>query len=458
MAVDLYAILEVEASASGSEIKKAYRKLALRYHPDKASEEERHIAETKFKEISHAYEILSDEIKREEYDTYGTTDGNGASHGGQYGYSGNPYEDFYGNGGGQEYGGNDFYNFFNNMNGSNGHGARGKPNKMRTEDAEIEIEVTLEDLFRGKTIRTTSTRNIICTSCKGSGAKKSAVTKKCVTCEGEGTVRKIRRVGPGLVTQEYVQCSSCKGSGKTYRSKDKCKKCDGKRTIEETKILEFEIVKGSKSGETIVLAGESDQYPGKETGDVKLTFRTKEHATFTRKGDDLYSKYKITLVEALCGFSRVVLKHLDGRGIQICTPRGKVIRPGDFIKIKNEGMPIKSSSSGWFGNSPSKRGDLYIEMEIEFPQDNWYLEKNDLTKMKNLLPNELHSKVDIRNQTIDDDSLPEANIELVTDFTIAKKDALPDYKEPETEQEEADHGYDYDGYEAHGAQPECAQQ
>jgi DnaJ family protein A protein 2 len=450
---ELYEILEVEATATSSEIKKAYRKLALRYHPDKVTEDDREHAEHKFKELSNAYEILIDEEKRLQYDTYGTTDGTGADPR-DYDFGGNPFDNYFG-GGGAEYGNDDFYNFFQNMGGHGGHGVpNGKPRtRARTEDAEINVDVTLEDLFKGKVIRTTSTRNIICVTCKGSGAKKSAITKKCGICDGEGTVRKIKRMGPGLITQEYADCTTCSGTGKIYRTKDRCKKCTGTKVVEETKILEFEIVKGSKSGETIVLTRESDEYPGKETGDVKLTFNCKDHPVFIRKGDDLYAKFKIPLVDALCGFSKVFVKHLDGRGIQISTQPGKVIRPGDFIKVRNEGMPVKASSSGWFGGSSSKRGDLYFEMDIEFPKDNWYLEKNDVLKMKNLLPNDLQSKYDIQKQSVDSDSLPEANIDIITDFSIAKKDALPDYTEDTPKEEEPDYGYD-----AHRGQPECTQQ
>lgn len=450
MANELYEVLEVEITATAAEIKKAYRKLALRYHPDKVTEEDREHSEHKFKEISHAYEILIDEVKREEYDTYGTTEGKGGAPG-DYEFTGNPFDHFYG-GGGNEYAGDDFYNFFNNMNGGAHNGPqRGKP---RTEDAEINVTVTLEDLFKGKVIRTTSTRNIICTTCKGTGAKKTAHLKKCGICDGEGTVRKIRRVGPGLVTQEYADCTTCNGVGKIYRTKDRCKKCTGKRVIEETKILEFEIAKGSRSGETIVLSKESDEFPGKETGDVKLTFECKDHPVFKRRGDDLYAKYKLPLVDALCGFSKVVVKHLDGRGIKISTQAGRVVRPGDHLKIKGEGMPVKNSGTSWFGSS-SKRGDLYIEIDIEFPQDNWYLERNDIVKMKNLLPNDLHSKYDKKKQTIDSDSLPEANVEEFTDFTVAKPEALPHYQEEATPQEQPEEDNYYYG---NGAQPECTQQ
>ncbi|KAK6462922.1 hypothetical protein DFJ63DRAFT_98907 [Scheffersomyces coipomensis] len=459
MALDLYEILEISESATDLEVKKAYRKLALKYHPDKASEDERSEAEQKFKDISHAYDILGDETKRRDYDMYGSTDSNGNGNSNGYRYS--PYEDMFGgNGNGQgEYGADDFYNFFNNMNG-NGYERSSRQTKLRTDDANIEVEVTLEDLFKGKTIRTTSTRNIICTLCKGSGFKKAAIAKKCTTCEGSGHTTRIRSVGPGLVTQESVSCKTCEGTGKIHRAKDKCKKCSGTKLIEETKILEFEIVKGSKSHESIKLPQESDQYPGKQTGDVILTFHCKDHPVFTRKGDNLYSKFKIPLVEALCGFSKIVVKHLDGRGLKFTTPKGKVIKPGDFIKIKNEGMPIKSANNSWFGSN-TKRGDLFIEIEVEFPQDNWYLEKNDILKMKNLLPNDLQNKSDILNQTINNDSLPEANIEVITDFTIETSHSLPkeDEKEEDSQPKPSSTYDNYNGYEQYGeSQPECRQQ
>lgn len=443
MATDLYEILQVDSLASSSDIKRAYRKLALKYHPDKVSEDDRGHAEIKFKEVSQAYEVLIDDDKRAEYDTYGTTDGRGANMGG---FGGHPFEDFYEE---QHFGANDFHNFFNNMNGGPPGGDRRRA--ARTEDAELEVKVLLEDLFNGKTVKITSTRNIICGHCSGTGTKKKAVSRPCGICEGEGTVRKIRRVGPGLVTQDYVDCETCGASGKVYRSKDKCKRCDGSRTTEETKILEFEIARGAKSGESIVLAQESDQYPGKETGDVVMTFHASEHPVFTRKGDDLYARYKISLVDALCGFSRVLLKHLDGRGLKVAIPRGKVVRPGDYIKIKGEGMPVKQEKKSWFGGAPA-RGDLYIEMDIEFPLDNWYLEKNDLTKLKNLLPNDLQKKSDIQKQSVSDESLPEANVHVVTDFTFAREAALPDYAEDLPPAEANDEHYEQ------YAQPECTQQ
>ncbi|EGV63230.1 DnaJ-like protein xdj1 [Yamadazyma tenuis] len=452
MSGDLYEILGVTSSADSSAIKKAYRRLALQYHPDKVTEHEREEAEIKFKEVSHAYEILIDEEKRNHYDIYGTTDDSNPFPGEQE-FHGNPYDNFFGQGGSAEFGANDFANFFNGMNmNGNRKGQQGKPNK--TPNAEIDVDVTLEDLYKGKIIKITSTRNIICTHCKGTGAKKNAVAKQCAKCEGKGKATKITRVGPGLVTQTTVDCTTCKGSGKVFSTKSYCKKCKGTMLIEEVKILEFEILKGSMGGESITLKGESDEYPGKETGDVVMTLSCKEHRVFERKEIDLYCDMKIPLVDALCGFSRIVVKHLDGRAIKVTTPKGKVIRPGDYIKIKGEGMPIKSSDS-WF--SRASKGDLYIKVDIEFPKDNWYLERNDLLKLKNVLPNDLSNSDDI-----DEISKTRENIELITDFELTNVDNLPTYSNDQEDKHEYNGNYEYEyDYPYNGggsAQPECAQQ
>lgn len=432
MSVDLYEILEVQLSATDGEIKKAYRKLALRYHPDKVEEHEREDAELKFKEISRAYEILSDETKRLEYDLYGSTDNAGAP--GMGGYSSNPFDHAYAS---QDFHPDDFYNFFSNMNtgGPRSNGSRPQKAQERTEDAKMDVDITLEDLYKGKTYKITSTRNIICPTCTGTGARKKAMHKECAACQGQGNTVKIKRVAPGIASKFFVTCESCDGTGRVVRPKDKCKGCHGSKVVEETKILEFEIAPGSHDGESVVLAGESDQYPGKQTGDVILTIHCKEHETFTRKGDDLYIKYKITLVEALSGFSKVVGVHLDSRAIHFTSTKGKVIRPGDFLRIAGEGMPIKKDASRWFHSGP-KKGDLFVAVEVEFPSDNWYLEKNDLVKLLNLLPTELADKAQAQKQQVSPETLINANIEYVNNYTIVKKSELPKYESEEQHYEQ----------------------
>lgn len=431
MSTDLYEILGVEKTATATEIKKAYRKLALSHHPDKVSEEHREASEIKFKEISAAYEVLSDETKRSNYDTYGDASGPGAGMGnGGGGYGG--YGDM------PDFGPDDFFNFFGGgAGGFGGHsngGQRHRP-KPRTEDAHLDVNVSLADLYNGKTVKITSTRNVLCKKCEGRGVKESAKKKECGICHGTGTVRQIRRVGPGMVTQDYIDCTTCKGKGHTYKTKDSCKKCKGSTTEEETKILEFVIEKGSRFGDKVVLKGESDEEYGKETGDVILEVHEKsETSPFERIENDLYTDLNVSLAEALCGFkNKVVLEHLDGRLLKISTPTGKVLRPNQYLKIKNEGFPIKGSS---------KKGDLYLKLNIEFPPDFWFSEKSELQNVLNILPTSNAAK---KNKTLDDVDIEDeekigSNVDSV-DFNIVEVHELPEYV---LEGEDHEDGYDDD--------------
>lgn len=147
------------------------------------------------------------------------------------------------------------------------------------------------------------------------------------------------------------------------RDKDKCKKCKGNKVVNEKKVMEIFIEKGMRSGEKIPMKGEGDQQPGVETGDVILVLQQKPHAVFERNGADLSCKITIPLVEALCGFSKVLVTHLDGRGIHVEQLAGNVVKPGQVKKIVGEGMP--------HFKRPIDKGDLYITFQVEFPQDGW---------------------------------------------------------------------------------------
>jgi len=191
---------------------------------------------------------------------------------------------------------------------------------------------------------------------------------------------RLQPVGPGMVTQQTVACSTCDGRGSFYTDKDKCKKCKGTRTIKQKKILELYVPRGSRQGDHIVLAGEADQSPDDERpGDIIFELVEAEHAVFDRAGADLHAELEISLSEALTGFSRVGVVHLDGRGIQLDVqqPEGRVLRPEQVLKIRGEGMPLKRSDA---------KGDLYLTIKVVFPEDGWLKTQAAVDKVRAVLP------------------------------------------------------------------------
>jgi DnaJ family protein A protein 2 len=340
------------------------RQLALQHHPDKVPEEIRAESEAKFKAITQAYEILRDEEKRHLYDTHGMA----------------AFDPSRGGPGGAEVDLNDILSqmFGMNMGGMPGGMPGGGPRRpRRSPDEEQPYKVTLEELYKGKTVKFAAEKQVICGQCKGSGAKDKVKPNSCDRCRGIGRQEAFRQVGPGLVRKEVIPCDHCQGSGMYYKEKDRCKKCKGKRTVKETKALELYIPRGSMQGERIVLEGEADQMPDMTPGDLIFHLVEEPHDHFTRIGHDLSADLHVTLAEALSGFSRVVIKHLDGRGIHIDHPRGKILRPGDVLKVPNEGMPQKRGDA---------KGDLYLIVKVNFPEDGWLAKDGDYDTLQKLLP------------------------------------------------------------------------
>ncbi|KAL9038705.1 MAG: hypothetical protein Q9214_005173, partial [Letrouitia sp. 1 TL-2023] len=356
----------IERGASRAEVKKAYHKAALSSHPDKVPENERADAETKFKLVGKAYEILYNDEKRHLYDTHGmsafeASQGPGPS-------SGVDLEEM-------------LAQMFGMGGSTDGFGGAGPyPQKpLRGKDEVHSYHVTLEHLYKGKVARFSSKKNVICRHCKGTGGKEKSKPMQCGACQGKGVRQGLKSVGPGLVTQETVVCSACKGTKSVYKDKDKCRKCKGERVTEEKKALEIFIPPGSNQGDKIVLEGEADQEPDQEPGNIIFNLIQLEHKELRRAGADLSADVHISLAEALCGFSRVLLKHLDGRGIRINHPRAvrKVLKPGSVIKVGGEGMPKKKSEA---------KGDLYLVIQIDFPENGWLEQNQRATKLQEILP------------------------------------------------------------------------
>lgn len=337
----LYDILGVKPNATADELKKNYRKMALKFHPDKNPDNAE--SAEKFKQISHAYEVLSDPKKREIYDQGGEQalkEGGGSGEG--FSSPMDIFDMFFGGGG---------------LGGRRGGGGGGGREK-RGKDVIHQLGVTLEDLYNGTTRKLALQKNVICDKCEGRGGKKGAV-EKCTTCKGSGHQVIINQFGAGMYQQIHTTCRECEGQGERINAKDLCRTCNGKKTVHERKILEVHIDKGMEDGQKITFNGEGDQVPGLEPGDIIIVLDEKDHAQFKRKDMDLIMKMDINLTEALCGFQKVV-KTLDQRQLVITSLPGEIIRPNDIKCVLNEGMPMY--------RNPYEKGRLIIQFSINFPK------------------------------------------------------------------------------------------
>lgn len=324
----MYDLLGVDRQASTSEIKKAYRKKAIKEHPDKGGDEE------KFKELTHAFEVLSDDEKRQLYDEYGE-------------------EGLKDNGGGGMGGATDIFEAM--FGGGMGRRPRGP---QKGESVKHSLTVSLEDLYNGRTAKLAIVRNRLCSTCGGKGSSKAGAVQTCSTCRGSGIKIGIRQLGPGMVEQVQMTCNACSGNGEIIQEKYKCKTCTGNKVIKEKKIIEVHVDKGMSHGQRIVFSGEANENPGTVPGDVIVQLRQKEHDRFVRKGSNLVYSKKVSLAEALCGF-KFVVKQLDGRDLVVSSPPGNIIKPDDIKSIPEEGMPT------W--KRPFDKGYMFIQFTVEFP-------------------------------------------------------------------------------------------
>lgn len=333
---EFYDRLGVKPDASSDDIRKAYRKMALKYHPDRNPNDPS--AADKFKEVGEAYDTLSNAEKRKIYDKYGK---DGLKEGGMPGRSASDiFEAFFGGGFGP----------FGGQGGSRG--------PRKGEDMVSPLSVSLEDLYKGKMHKMAVTHNILCTKCRGTGSKSGKEPKTCPRCDGRGICIITHRSG-NFIQQSQTVCPECRGKGKIIDDRDKCNACGGKQVVPERKVIEINIEKGMKEGQRITFEGMGDQEPDIEAGDIIFVLKTKEHSTFKRVGNDLCMNKKISLIEALTGVA-FSFQHLDGRTVVAKTEPGTVVKPGDTLVIREAGMPIL--------NRPFCFGDLYITFEIEFPR------------------------------------------------------------------------------------------
>ncbi|WP_020590491.1 molecular chaperone DnaJ [Kiloniella laminariae] len=330
---DFYETLGVSRSADAKELKAAYRKLAMKYHPDQNPDNAE--AEQKFKELNEAYGILKDDQQRAAYDNYGHAAFENGGGGGAGGF------DFGGGGG--------FADIFEEMFGGFGGGGRRSGGAQRGGDLRYNMEISLEDAFNGKQAEIRIPSSVSCDSCSGSGAEKGSSPVTCGTCKGNGRVR----MQQGFFTVERT-CHSCQGVGKVIEKP--CKSCHGSGHIEKEKTLQVNIPAGVEEGNRIRLSGEGEYGRlGGTPGDLYIFLSIAPHRIFQRDGTDIHCRVPISMTQAALGGS-VEVPTVDGGRAKVTIPEGTQNR--QQFRLRGKGMSVLRSAS---------RGDMYVEVSVETP-------------------------------------------------------------------------------------------
>jgi molecular chaperone DnaJ len=350
MKKDYYQILGVNKGASQEQIKESFRKLAHKYHPDKAGGDEK-----KFKEINEAYQVLSNKEKRAQYDQFGDAFSNMGQ--GGFNYSqGNPFAGFSA-GGGSAFGGDfgdfgDLGDIFETFFGGGGGGKR--KSKRRGADLEAIQEISLEEAFKGINKEISYNAFEKCATCSGLGYLEKDGTEKCSHCDGKGEIKEIKRTILGQFAQIRL-CPKCEGSGKI--PKKTCSQCSGTGKIKKKKTVNFFIAPGINDGQIIKIigAGEAGE-KGAESGDLYIRIKIIPHHVFQRIGNDLYTQKEISLIDIILN-KKIEIGVISGEKINIEIPEGFYLQ--EKLSIPNEGMP-KFEGRG--------RGNLYIQFKTKTPK------------------------------------------------------------------------------------------
>ena len=347
---DYYEVLGVEKNASADEIKKAYRKLAKKYHPD-LNPDDKEGAEKKFKEASEAYEVLSDPEKKQKYDQFGHSAFDPAAGG----YGGN-----YGGG----FDGFDVGDIFSSFFGGGFGGQRANPNApQRGRDISYNVDLTFEEACFGVEKDVTVNHLERCTDCGGSGAAAGTSPETCPTCHGTGQVRSMQRTAFGSF-QSVRPCDSCGGRGTIIKTP--CPACHGEGSVRKPKKVRVKIPAGIDDGQQVYVRGEGDAgSKGGPSGDLILNIRVRHHKLFVRQGYDILCDYPISFVQAALG-AEVQVPTVDGK-VSYHIPEGT--QPNTVFRLRGKGVPKLNSN---------QRGDQYVTIKVEIP-------KGLNEKQKNLL-------------------------------------------------------------------------
>lgn len=335
MSKDYYKILGVEKGASADDIKKAFRKLAHKHHPDKGGDE------AKFKEANEAYQTLSDEKKRAEYDTSGQTFG--GNNGGFSGAQGGGFSGFEGFGG-QGFEGVDLNDIFGDFFGG------GRQQARRGRDISIDLQLTFDESIFGVIRKVLITKTSRCDTCHGSGAKPGTAQKTCTQCNGQGRVHETKRSFLGTISQ-VRECSACAATGKI--PEEKCTTCKGYGVIRKEEEITIKVPMGIQNGEMVRLTGAGEAIQNGTSGDLYVKIHVATHKLFKREGNNIVMDLNVKLTDAILGVEYPV-ETLDGK-IMIKIP--KSVSSGEVLRVREKGVPIDSK----------RRGDLLIKIEVKTP-------------------------------------------------------------------------------------------
>lgn len=346
---DYYQILGISKNASEEEVKKAYYKLAHKYHPDKGDGDEK-----KFKEVNEAYQVLSNKEKRAQYDQFGQVYEGGIPGGGQQqGWSGGDFQWAWGRPGANAEDLGDLGEIIEEMFGFGG-GKRKRKDFKKGKNIEVNLEISLEDTLETKEQEITIDKFVECTRCDGKGAEPGTKVSECFSCRGTGEVHQIKKTFFGSFTQSAV-CPECKGEG--YRPEKPCNVCKGEGRIKRKEKIKIWIPAGVDNNQVLKVEGkgEAGRKKGK-SGDLYIRVFIKPHTKFKRRGDDLYYAETILFSQAAMG-DEIEIQTLEGKNISLKIPQGT--ESGKILRISNKGIPRFSG----YG-----KGNMYVQLNIKTPR------------------------------------------------------------------------------------------
>ena len=342
---DYYEVLGVSKTASEDEIKKAYRKIAIKYHPDRNPGDKQ--AEEKFKEAAEAYNVLHDAQKRQQYDQFGF---NGPMGGGGFG-------DF----GATSMNMDDIFSMFGDIFGGRGFGGfggarSGRPQQHRGSDLRLKVKLTLEEINQGVTKKFKLRKDITCTHCHGTGAEDGSGRETCPTCHGSGVITHTTQSIFGMMQTQGV-CPACQGEGQII--KNKCTECGGKGVLKGAEVVEINIPAGVAEGMVVNVPGKGNAgYRGGIPGDIQVLIEEEEHSTFVRDGNDLVYNLLLDFPTAALG-GEVDIPTIEGKTLKVKIESGT--QPGKTMRLRGKGLPaVQGYGSG--------HGDLVVNISVYVPK------------------------------------------------------------------------------------------